>query len=125
MPRTQSASRHSCRTGGPTLSRSTRRDRADFTHRLDRLSAAPWVTPALVALNLCVFALMAMDGAGIIVADPGVAMKWGSNFAPLTMDGAWWRLFTAMFIHFGILHVTLNMWALYLSGKTAERLSNT
>jgi rhomboid protease GluP len=97
-------------------------DRADFHRRLDRLSSRARVTPALVAINLFVFALMLFDGAGLFVADPRVAMKWGSNFAPLTMDGAWWRLFTAMFIHFGILHVALNMWALYLSGKMTERL---
>ena len=97
-------------------------DRADFQTRLDRLSPRARVTPALVAINLIVFALMLFDGAGLIVADPRVAMKWGSNFAPLTMDGEWWRLFTAMFIHFGILHVALNMWALYLSGTMTERL---
>jgi len=36
--------------------------------------------------------------------------------------GQWWRLFTATFIHFGILHLALNMWALYLTGLTTERL---
>ncbi|HTD28420.1 MAG TPA: rhomboid family intramembrane serine protease, partial [Xanthomonadaceae bacterium] len=97
-------------------------DRARFRDRLDRLGPRARVTPALVAINLFVFALMVFDGVGLFVVHPDVAIKWGSNFAPLTMQGEWWRLFTAMFIHFGILHVALNMWALYLSGATTERL---
>lgn len=34
----------------------------------------------------------------------------------------WWRLFTAMFLHIGVLHIGFNMWALAWLGSQAEQL---
>ncbi|MGN6313103.1 MAG: hypothetical protein ACTHMO_04995, partial [Rhodanobacteraceae bacterium] len=72
----------------------------EFAQRLNRLSPRAWVTPGLVAINALVFIAMCFDGAGVITASPEVAVRWGSNYGPLTMTGEWWRLFTSMFIHF-------------------------
>lgn len=35
-------------------------------------------------------------------------------------DGAFYRLATAMFIHYGIFHLLLNMWALWILGRNLE-----
>jgi membrane associated rhomboid family serine protease len=35
-------------------------------------------------------------------------------------DGAYYRLITAMFIHYGLLHLALNMWALWVLGRNLE-----
>nr|WP_203745742.1 rhomboid family intramembrane serine protease [Catellatospora bangladeshensis] len=35
-------------------------------------------------------------------------------------NGAYYRLFTAMFIHYGIIHLALNMWALWVLGRSLE-----
>jgi len=35
-------------------------------------------------------------------------------------EGEYYRLFTQMFLHYGILHVLLNMWALWVLGRTLE-----
>lgn len=95
---------------------------ADFHRRLDALSPHAPVTLVIVAINIIVFAAMCIDGAGVFNPDGDVAIRWGSNYGPLTMGGQWWRLLTANYIHFGILHIALNMWALYQSGRMAERL---
>lgn len=71
------------------------------------------VTYAIIAVNALVFILMAFNGAGIFDANGLVHIKWGSNFGLLTKSGDWWRLFTCMFLHFGIIHIALNMYALY------------
>ncbi len=50
------------------------------------------------------------------------ANAWGSNFESYTTDGEWWRLFTSLFIHFGIAHLASNMIALAVFGPLVERL---
>ena len=89
------------------------------------MRGSPWHTPVtsgLLALNLTVFAIMLMVGAGLWHGSDGVQLAWGANFGPATQDGQWWRLFTAMFVHFGIVHLALNMWALWDVGRLVERL---
>lgn len=87
----------------------------------DRASAAP-VTLALVAINLLVFVAMLRQGAGFSHTGNAVQLAWGANFGPATQDGQWWRLGSAMFLHFGVVHLGLNMWALWDVGRLMERL---
>ena len=63
---------------------------------------------------------MALDGAGIMAANGWVHIKWGSNFKQLTQSGDWWRLLTNTFIHFGIIHLAMNMYCLYIVGVYLE-----
>jgi rhomboid protease GluP len=95
---------------------------AEFHTRLNRLSPRAPITPIIVAINIAVFVAMCIGGANIVSPDGEAAIRWGSDYGPLTLGGQWWRLLTSTFIHFGILHIALNMWALYQSGRVAERL---
>lgn len=80
------------------------------------------VTPLLMAANVLVFGAMLLSGAGLWHAQNGVQLAWGANFGPATQDGQWWRLGSAMFLHFGLLHLALNMWALWDGGQWVERM---
>ena len=72
-----------------------------------------YATYTIIGLNVLVFLLMVLDGAGLFEPNGLVHLRWGSNFAPLTLSGDWWRLITNTFIHFGVIHNTMNMYCLY------------
>ena len=44
----------------------------------------------------------------------------GAMFPPAVANGQFWRLFTAMFLHAGIIHIALNAYFFYLFGRTVE-----
>lgn len=89
--------------------------------RLREKSPSLPVTHALLAINVGVFVAMLFAGAGLWHAPNEVQLAWGANFGPATEDGQWWRLATAMFLHFGLLHLGVNMLALLEAGRFVER----
>jgi membrane associated rhomboid family serine protease len=85
----------------------------------------PWVTYALIAVNLAVFAaeVATMTGQGNLVSGiDGSVYQHGVLYGPLVHAGEWWRLFTGGFLHAGLLHVGMNMFVLYRIGPMIESL---
>jgi rhomboid protease GluP len=95
---------------------------AQFATRLIAQSPKIPVTVSLVAINMLVFIATLFGGAEWLVPVGKMQIAWGSNFAPYTTEGEWWRLFTSLFIHFGVVHLILNMTALLVFGPLVERL---
>lgn len=79
-----------------------------------------FITPILININLLVFILMIISGVNFIIPENQDLLNWGANFRPMTLDGQWWRLFTSCFIHIGIMHLLLNMYALLYIGTLLE-----
>jgi rhomboid protease GluP len=80
------------------------------------------VTKLLASINVLVFIAMLFNGAGFWHSPNGIQLSWGANFGPATQDGEWWRLGTAMFLHFGAVHLALNSFALWDAGQLVERM---
>lgn len=98
------------------------RDPRVFSERLRRASPRAWVTWTLLVANALVYLAMVAE---VGMSDFTVAqfMRYGANFAALTVgDGQWWRLISCTFVHGGLLHLAFNLYALKVLGETAERL---
>lgn len=81
-----------------------------------------FMTPLLMISNILVFAWMVVTGADILEPGGQVIYKWGGNFGPAIVDGEWWRLISAVFVHIGIVHLLSNMLALGFIGYALEPL---
>jgi membrane associated rhomboid family serine protease len=79
------------------------------------------VTYTLIALNLAVFAWVAFEDPDSLTSN---SLTRGQAdlvlFKPLLAQGEWYRLVTAGFVHFGIIHIALNMWLLFQLGQLLE-----
>jgi membrane associated rhomboid family serine protease len=92
--------------------------RARMTAR--RFSApAGIVTRILIGVNVGVYLLELALGAGIN-ANTGWIYEHGVLFGPVVADGEWWRLITAAFLHYGPVHLGLNMLVLWFIGPALE-----
>ncbi len=101
--------------------RRTVTQRAGFT-----MPRTPVLTYGLIAANIALFMLTNRIGSG------GGGLSFGSAdlnslgdrlvlYGPSVANGQDYRLLTAAFIHYGLLHIAFNMYALYILGTAFER----
>lgn len=77
------------------------------------------ITWLLLAINIIVWLLMQLLG-GFLNQDVDVLLRFGAIFGPLIATGEYWRFFTAMFLHAGIIHLFFNCFALFIFGRLVE-----
>jgi membrane associated rhomboid family serine protease len=77
------------------------------------------VTKALVAINVAVYVAELVTGGGVDGTGSTIYLH-GVLFGPLVEQGDWWRLLTAAFLHYGPVHLILNMVGLYWFGSLLE-----
>lgn len=80
----------------------------------------PTATRILIGINVAVFVAMALLTRQFMTFNTPTVLQWGADFGPATAGGEWWRMLTSMFLHGGIIHIAVNMWALRNLGYTAE-----
>ena len=90
------------------------------------------VTYVLIAVNLLVFVYVMVDSPGSVAGDRGADgyIRLGLSRDLLRYDlvpgvpdglpGQWYRLVTSGFLHYGLLHLAFNMYALWALGQTLE-----
>jgi len=94
----------------------------EFYDLLEVATPRAWATPAILGANVLVFAAMVAAGVSFWSPSIGDVFAWGGARGPNVVAGEWWRLLTANYVHFGLLHLAFNMWCLWQVGRFAERL---
>ncbi|MGW4773327.1 rhomboid family intramembrane serine protease [Nocardia sp. NPDC004278] len=81
----------------------------------------PYVTYALIALNTIVFAITAGQSRSLVenTAHSALYVDW-VLYPPAVAHGQYARLIGSGFLHYGPIHLLLNMFALYVVGRSIE-----
>jgi len=86
--------------------------------RHGRLWNAPTVV-IFILLNVAVFCIELWRGA---LTNPATLHRLGAlDFFAVISRGEFWRLFTALFLHYNLLHLAFNLFALYVLGPPLEK----
>ncbi len=82
--------------------------------------AAAVITRVLIGINVAVYVAELATGGGVNGIGSTIYLK-GVLWAPFVGNGDYWRLLTAAFLHYGPIHLLMNMVALYWFGTLLER----
>jgi rhomboid protease GluP len=75
------------------------------------------VNMAMVAINIIVFIVLEIMGD---THSAPFMLEHGASYAPMVLEGQYWRLFSCMFLHFGFEHLAYNMFSLIFLGDIIE-----
>ena len=92
---------------------------AQKVYRAKDLKSVPRLVYALMAINVAAFVAQGLSGQGQGFTIGRVAQE-GILWGPLVAQGEVWRIITGGFLHGSILHVAMNMYALYVFGPNLE-----
>jgi membrane associated rhomboid family serine protease len=87
-----------------------------------RLADKPLLVPLLIAVNVVVFAITAVQSGGANSNYTATLFSEMALWPMLAAGGQWWRLITSGFLHLGLVHLAMNMIALWVIGRDLELL---
>ena len=77
------------------------------------------VTTALIAVNVGIYLIQLAQGAPI-TTNSGDIWRNGVLYGPAVANGDWYRLLSAAFLHYGPIHLAMNMLAIWWIGRPLE-----
>lgn len=82
----------------------------------------PKLTNAIILINVFIFLLLSLNGGSTNIQ---TLIDFGAKENSLIMNGEWWRLITSAFLHIGVIHLLMNMIALFYLGSIVEKTFGT
>jgi rhomboid protease GluP len=79
-------------------------------------------TYILIALNLAIYIYGAIINGNALITGDNIIYQWGQVNYMVFFDGAYYQLFTSMFIHASIVHLAGNMLFLLIFGLRGEEM---
>jgi membrane associated rhomboid family serine protease len=81
------------------------------------------VTNVLIAVNLGLLVVTIISGgSGAVLGELTPVHRDFALYGPSVADGEWYRLVTAGFLHYGVIHAALNCWFIWVVGGELERV---
>lgn len=90
------------------------------TMGLFKISKEYFYTPILIYSNTLIWLVMVATGVNAFQPSVDSLIEWGGNLSGMTLNGEPWRLLTSTFLHGGLIHLLLNMYALIQVGGILE-----
>ena len=81
-----------------------------------------YVTFILIAVNIAVYVFTSVAGGNWAETSPEMIVQFGQVNGLVLYEGAWYQLFTSMFVHVNIVHLSGNMLFLLIFGLRAEEM---
>src|SRR6266702_49126 len=91
-----------------------------IVRRAPRGATDALVTKTLIAINLVIYLITAVQGNGINAPGGQLAEKFWL-YGPEVANGGWWRLITAAFLQASVIHIGFNMYVLWVIGAPVEQ----
>lgn len=79
-----------------------------------------YATALLLDIDIAVFVLMLLSGAGFLSFHTEALLAWGANHRPALEGAGSLRLLTSMFLHGGVIHLVMNLYGLAIAGTLLE-----
>jgi len=80
------------------------------------------LTDILIVINIIVYVILGVLGGNIIIIPTPLLAQFGQWNRAVLEFGAYWQLFSSIFVHVNILHIGANMFFLWIYGKRAEEI---
>ncbi|EOD65348.1 rhomboid family intramembrane serine protease [Amycolatopsis vancoresmycina] len=88
-----------------------------------RLSQSVLVTQVILAVNVLVYLFTVFQAQSLNDNDASNAFQRGSLYVTATLGhGEWWRIVTSGFLHYGPIHIAVNMFSLWMMGRALEQV---
>lgn len=79
------------------------------------------VTPIILSANVIIWLIMIATGVSPLMPGTEDVLSWGATSADKVTDGDYWRLWTSNYLHYGIIHLAVNMLSLNNIGRMLEQ----
>jgi len=80
-----------------------------------------WAIYLLIAINVIVYIIESISSGNFFSPSGDILVYLGQVNYLVLRWGWYWQLITSMFVHFSILHISLNMFFLYILGIQVEK----
>jgi membrane associated rhomboid family serine protease len=88
-----------------------------------RPSQSILATQAILAVNVVVFVVTAVQARSLNDNQVSNVFQLGVLWGQATFGAdEWWRLFTSGFLHYGPIHIAVNMFSLWMMGRALEQV---